>query len=221
MDDWIPPPWHQVRPRWQRASCGRFVDVASDPVLWARTQTNNERSEGVVVRPSRARDILSHYVVGIRDVVVRAHPAHAGVQTLAMQLIRHLKRTSDQLRFKDDILSILLNPLVHTRESMKAALAVFQKENSFVADVFKPHPQVVHRVGDAVRMSKRRAHGGTCADCGVTFAREAAHRRGAQGLLPVPLPQDRRVASGRFHVPCVISPLQQEDEGTWEQRRPE
>ena len=121
-----------------------LVKVASDPGLWARTQAHNEQLEGGVgaVHASRAHHILSHYALRIRDAVVRVHPTHAAVQTLAMQFVQRLARTRDQLLFTDDVLAILLNPLVHSRGSIKAALAVFKKANVFVTDMFKPHPKV-------------------------------------------------------------------------------
>ena len=42
-----------------------------------------------------------------------------------------------------DALAILLNPLLHTRRSIKAALAVFKKKaNAPMARLFKPHPML-------------------------------------------------------------------------------
>lgn len=85
--------------------------------------------------------LLSRHAVDIRNVVVRVHPLHSRVQTLAMQLVRRL-RSPDKLLFADDLLAILLHPLLHSRASIKAALAVFKKANFPMAHVFKPHPML-------------------------------------------------------------------------------
>jgi hypothetical protein len=59
-----------------------------------------------------------------------------------MKLVKRLKRTGDQLLFADDIRAILLNPLLHSRGTIKVALAVFTKVNSVVASVYKPYPKL-------------------------------------------------------------------------------
>ena len=52
-----------------------------------------------------------------------------------------MRRLGDRMLFVDDIRAILLNPLLHTRETVKAALALFTGGSPFMSSVYnKPCP---------------------------------------------------------------------------------